>query len=126
MDDAGTIINPLLAHGQVAGSTAQGLGAAMVEATLLDEAGQPLTTSFLDYAVLSAAEMPPLLMDFIESPTPRNPLGAKGIGEAGTIGGPPAVANAIADVLGRTDLDPPFTEERVWRALRDRRPTTRR
>ncbi len=117
VDDAGPIINPLLAEGQVIGATVQGLGASLVEEAVLDAAGQPLTTSFMDYTLLSAAEIPPLLTDFVESPSPRNPLGAKGIGEGGTIGTPPAIANAVADALGRVDLDPPFTEEKLWRAL---------
>ena len=117
VDDAGTIINPLLAEGQVIGATVQGLGASLVEEALLDGSGQPQTASFMDYTLLSAAEIPPLLTDFVESPSPRNPLGAKGIGEGGTIGTPPAVANAVADALGRFDLDPPFTEGKLWRAL---------
>ena len=119
VDDAGTIINPLLAEGQVIGATVQGLGASLVEEAVLDAAGQPQAISFMDYTLLSAAEIPPLRTDFVESPSPRNPLGAKGIGEGGTIGTPPAVANAVADALGRYDLDPPFTEQKLWRALQD-------
>ncbi len=108
VDDAGRIMNPLLAEGQVVGGTVQGLGACLTE-----EAGQP---SLLDYGLLTAAEVPEITTEFVESPSPLNPLGAKGIAESGTIGAPPAVANALADALGR-HLDPPFTAEKVWAAL---------
>ena len=101
-------MNPLLAEGQVVGGAVQGLGACLTE-----EAGEP---SLLDYGLLTAAEVPELATEFVESPSPLNPLGAKGIGESGTIGAPPAVANALADALGR-HIDPPFTAEKVWRAL---------
>jgi carbon-monoxide dehydrogenase large subunit len=119
VDDAGTIINPLLAEGQVIGATVQGLGASLTEEAVLDSAGQPLTTSLMDYVLLTAAEIPEMRTDFVESPSPINPLGAKGIGEGGTIGTPPAIASAVADALGRADLDPPFTEEKLWRALQE-------
>lgn len=121
VDDAGRIMNPLLAEGQVIGGTVQGLGAALVEAAEWDESGQPTTTSFADYSLLTAAEVPPIRSAFVETPSPLNPLGAKGIGEGGTIGAPAAVANAVADALGGgVGLDPPFTAERVWRALGER------
>ena len=108
VDDAGRIMNPLLAEGQVVGGTVQGLGGCLTE-----EVGRP---SLLDYGLLTAAEVPEITTDFVESPSPLNPLGAKGIAESGTIGAPPAVANALADALGR-HLDPPFTAEKVWEAL---------
>ncbi|HEX6678621.1 MAG TPA: molybdopterin cofactor-binding domain-containing protein, partial [Actinomycetes bacterium] len=123
VDDAGTIINPLLAEGQVLGGTVHGLGTVLTEEMAFDEYDQPLTASFVSYAMLSAAEQPPIETAFVTSPTPLNPLGAKGIGEAGTIGAPAAIANAVADALaplGVRHLDPPYTPERLWRALRDR------
>jgi carbon-monoxide dehydrogenase large subunit len=118
VDDAGRIVNPLLAEGQVVGGAVQGLGAVLCEEVVHDEAGQPATTTLLDYALLTAADVPPIRTEFVETPSPLNPLGAKGIGEAGTIGAPPAVANALADALGGHLVDPPFTAEKVWRALR--------
>jgi len=117
VDDAGTIINPLLAEGQVMGGTVHGLGTVLTEEMAYDEHGQPATSSFAGYALLSAGEQPPVATAFVSSPTPLNPLGAKGIGEAGTIGAPAAVANAVADALGGVHVDPPFTPEKLWRAL---------
>jgi carbon-monoxide dehydrogenase large subunit len=117
VDDAGTIINPLLAEGQVLGGTIHGLGTVLTEEIAHDEHGQPLTSSFVGYAMLSAGEQPPVETAFVSTPTPLNPLGAKGIGEAGTIGAPAAVANAVADALGGVHVDPPYTPEKLWRAL---------
>jgi carbon-monoxide dehydrogenase large subunit len=121
VDDAGVIVNPLLAEGQVIGGTAQGLGECLTEEFLYDEQGQPTTASFADYSLLTAAEMPPLRTGFVESPSPLNPLGAKGIGEGGAIGTPAAVANAVADALGGVRLDPPYTEEKLWNAIKEKR-----
>ena len=120
VDDAGTIVNPLLAEGQVLGGTAQGLGECLVEEVLYDEWGQPTSASFADYSLLTAAEMPEVATAFVESPSPLNPLGAKGIGEGGAIGTPAAVANAVADALGGRRVDPPYTEEKLWRAAQAR------
>jgi aerobic carbon-monoxide dehydrogenase large subunit len=119
VDDAGTIVNPLLAEGQVIGGTAQGLGQCLVEEAIYDEEGNPTFASFVGYSLLTAAEMPPVIAAFVESPSPLNPLGAKGIGEGGAIGTPGAVANAVADALGGMRIDPPFSEEKLWRALRE-------
>jgi carbon-monoxide dehydrogenase large subunit len=116
VDDAGTIVNPLLAEGQVIGGTAQGLGECLTEEALFDEIGQPSGASYLDYSLLTAAEMPPVATAFVESPSPLNPLGATGIGEGGAIGTPAAVGNAVAAAVGR-NVDPPYTEEKLWRAL---------
>jgi carbon-monoxide dehydrogenase large subunit len=116
VDDAGTIINPLLAEGQVLGGTIHGLGTVLTEEFAYDEDGQPLTGSFVNYALLSAGEQPPVATAFVESPSPLNPLGAKGIGEAGTIGTPAAIANAVTAALGGRWVDPPFTPEKLWRA----------
>ena len=118
VDDAGTIINPLLAEGQVIGGVAQGLGQCLVEEAAYDEEGNPTFASFVGYSLMTAAEMPPVLAAFVETPSPLNPLGAKGIGEGGANGTPAAVANAVADALGGIRVDPPFTEEKLWRALR--------
>jgi carbon-monoxide dehydrogenase large subunit len=117
VDDAGTIVNPLLAEGQVLGGTAQGLGECLLEEALHDDGGQFTSASFLDYSVITAAEMPPVAAAFVESPSPLNPLGAKGIGEGGAIGTPAAVGNAVAAALGGASLDPPYTEDKLWRAL---------
>jgi carbon-monoxide dehydrogenase large subunit len=119
-DDPGKVVNPLLAEGQVLGAVAQGLGECLSEEAVYDEEGQPRTASFADYKILTAAEIPPVATAFLETPSPYNPLGAKGVGEAGAIGTPAAVANAVADALaaeGLAGLDPPFTEERLWQAL---------
>jgi carbon-monoxide dehydrogenase large subunit len=118
VDDAGTIVNPLLAEGQVFGGTVHGLGASLTEEIVYDEAGQPTTVSLLDYSLLTAAEVPELRTAFVQSPSPRNPLGAKGIGEGGAIGTPAAIGNAIADALGGLKTDPPYTAEKLWGALR--------
>jgi carbon-monoxide dehydrogenase large subunit len=118
IDDAGTIINPLLAEGQVIGATAQGLGQCLVEQALYDEEGNPTFASFVGYSLLTAAEMPPVIAAFVESPSPLNPLGAKGIGEGGSVGTPGAVANAVADALGGVRVDPPFSEDKLWRAVK--------
>ena len=119
VDDAGTIVNPLLAEGQVIGGSAQGLGQCLVEEAVYDEEGNPTFASFVGYSLLTAAEMPPLATEFVESPSPLNPLGAKGIGEGGAIGTPAAVANAVADALGGVRVDPPFTADKLWRALQE-------
>jgi aerobic carbon-monoxide dehydrogenase large subunit len=118
VDDAGTIVNPLLAEGQVIGGSVHGLGAALSEEVVHDEHGQPLTASLLDYSLLTAVEVPEIRAHFVESPSPRNPLGAKGIGEGGAIGVPAAVGNAIADALGGRHVDPPYTSDKLWKALR--------
>jgi carbon-monoxide dehydrogenase large subunit len=118
VDDAGTIVNPLLAEGQALGGTLTGLGAALSEEVVYDEHAQPASSSLLDYRLPTAGELPgELLTAFVETPTPLNPLGAKGLGDNGAIGVPPAVANALSDALDGLQLDPPFTAERVWRAL---------
>jgi carbon-monoxide dehydrogenase large subunit len=118
VDDAGVVINPLLAHGQVVGGTVQALGECLVEEARFGEAGDPLDLSFMQYHLLTSADIPPITTAEVCSPSPLTPLGAKGVGEAGAIGTLPAVANAVADALGGTRLDPPFSDERLWRALR--------
>ena len=117
VDDAGTIINPLLAHGQVIGGAAQGLGECLVEEAIYDEEGQLRTGSFADYALLTAEGVPPIEIGEVATPSPRNPLGAKGVGEGGAIGSLPAVANAVVDAIGGVHVDPPYQAEKLWRLL---------
>ncbi|HET9104190.1 MAG TPA: xanthine dehydrogenase family protein molybdopterin-binding subunit [Solirubrobacteraceae bacterium] len=117
VDDAGTLINPLLVHGQVIGGAVQALGECLTEEVVFDEDGQNRSGSLLDYSLLTAAEVPPILTGEVVTPSPLNPLGAKGAGEGGAVGALPAVANAVADALGGRHLDPPYTADRVWRAL---------
>jgi carbon-monoxide dehydrogenase large subunit len=120
VDDAGRILNPLLAEGQVHGGLAQGAAQALYEEVRFDDDGNPLTSNFADYAVISAPELPMFERVMMETPTPLNALGAKGIGESGTIGSTPAVHNAVIDALshlGVRHIDMPVTPEKVWRAL---------
>ncbi|MEM8856574.1 MAG: molybdopterin cofactor-binding domain-containing protein, partial [Pseudomonadota bacterium] len=121
VDDAGRLIDPSLAHGQVVGGAVQGLGEAMMERIVYDDDGQLVTGSFMDYAVPRADDVPPIHSHTLETPSPLTPLGAKGIGEAGTIGVPAAILNATLDALrplGVRSLDFPLTPHRVWQALR--------
>lgn len=123
-DDAGTIINPLIVDGQVHGGLAQGIAQALLEEVLFDEEGNPITSNLADYACISAAELPSFERIPMETPTHRNPLGAKGIGEAGTIGATPAVHNAVVDAirhLGLCHVDMPCTPQRVWNAIQSTR-----
>ena len=120
VDDAGTIINPLLAEGQLLGSLAQGLGQALLEAIVYDGDGQLLTSTLMDYAIPRAEDIPALTIEKMHIATPRNPLGAKGLGEAGCIAIPPALVNAAVDALaphGVTHVDMPLHPERLWTAL---------
>ena len=120
-DDAGVILNPLLADGQVHGGLAQGAAQALFEEFRYDEDGNPLTTNFADYPVISATELPMFERVVLETPTHINPLGAKGIGESGTVGATPAIQNAVIDALchlGVRHIDMPLTPEKVWRQIR--------
>jgi carbon-monoxide dehydrogenase large subunit len=120
VDDAGRILNPLLAAGQVHGGIAQGVAQALFEAIHYDDDGQPKTTNFADYAIISAADLPSFDLVHMETPTFANELGAKGVGESGTIGAIPAVYNAVVDALahlGVRHLETPATPERIWRAV---------
>ena len=119
-DDAGTIINPLIFDGQVHGGVASGIAHTLMEEFVYDDDGNPLTGNFMDYAFMSAAEFPSFERIPMETPTDRNPLGAKGIGEAGTIGAGPAVHNAVVDALshlGIRHIEMPTTAARVWKAM---------
>jgi carbon-monoxide dehydrogenase large subunit len=126
VDDVGRMINPLLVKGQIHGGAVQGLGQGLAEVLTYDEAGQVLAGSFMDYAMPRADEVPPFDVDAHEVPTRVNPLGAKGVGEAGTVGALPALLNAVNDALaplGVRHLDMPATPERVWQAIRSARRT---
>jgi carbon-monoxide dehydrogenase large subunit len=120
VDDAGRIVNPLLVEGQRHGGIGQGAAQALLEEVRFDEDGNPITANFADYGIISAAELPDFELVTMETPTPVNPLGAKGIGESGTIGATPAVQSAVCDALahlGVRHVDIPATPERVWRAV---------
>ena len=126
VDDFGRVMNPLIVAGQVHGGVAQGLGQALFEGAVYDtDSGQPLTGSFLDYTMPRADGLPSIDFAYNEVPCQTNPLGVKGCGEAGSIGAPPAVMNAILDALrpeGVEHLDMPATPEKIWRALQLARP----
>ncbi len=120
VDDAGNILQPALAHGQLVGGAAQGIGSALLERLVYDQQGQLLTGSFMDYALPRADQMPPIEIESLCSPSPLNPLGAKGVGEAGCIGVPAAILNAARDALsliGEFDLQFPLLPEQLWRIL---------
>jgi aerobic carbon-monoxide dehydrogenase large subunit len=123
VDDAGVIINPLLARGQIHGGVVQGIGQALYEEARYDrETGQLLTGSLLDYAVPHADSLPKIRSQFQETPSPTNPLGVKGIGESGAIGAPPTIVHAVLDALapfGIEHLDMPLTPLKIWAAIRD-------
>ena len=125
VDDVGRMVNPMLVKGQIHGGVVQGLGQALFEELTYDpETGQLLAGSFMDYAMPRADDVPLFEVDSHEVPTAVNPLGAKGVGEAGTVGALPALANAVLDALaplGIRHLDMPFTPARVWQAIRDAR-----
>jgi len=123
VDDCGPVINPLIVAGQVHGGIAQGVGQALFEEAVYDESGQPIAGSFLDYAIPHSEDLPRLSIGHTVTPSPINPLGIKGVGEAGTIGSVPAIANAVMDALaplGIRHIDLPLTPLRVWNALAGR------
>ena len=117
LDDFGRVINPMLVRGQVHGGVAQGIGQALMENCVYDSNGQLLTASFTDYAMPRAEDLPDIHFDYREFPCTTHALGAKGCGEAGTVGALPAVMSAVCDALGVDHFDMPATSERVWRAL---------
>jgi aerobic carbon-monoxide dehydrogenase large subunit len=124
VDDCGTVINHTIVEGQVHGGVAQGIGQALFEEIVYDREGNLLTTNFADYTIPSAADLPAIEALLVETPTPRNVLGAKGVGESGPIGALPAVLNAIVDALtpfGVDFVEMPATPERVWRAIQSAR-----
>jgi carbon-monoxide dehydrogenase large subunit len=124
VDDCGKVINPLIVEGQVHGGIAQGIGQALYEEGVYDDDGNLVTTTLADYLIPSAADLPSYVTDRTETPATTNPLGVKGIGEAGTIAATPAVVNAVVDALrpfGINDITMPCTPERVWRAIENAR-----
>ena len=124
VDDVGKAVNPLIVEGQVHGGLAQGIAQALYEEAVYDEDGNLLTTTMADYLLPSAADLPSFTTDRTETPATTNPLGVKGVGEAGTIASTPAVVNAIVDALrpfGVQDVPMACTPERVWRAIQDAR-----
>jgi aerobic carbon-monoxide dehydrogenase large subunit len=121
VDDCGRQINPLLVQGQIHGGIAQGIGQAMIEGVEYGEDGQLLTGTLMDYAMPIASELPHFELDHTVTLTTVNPLGVKGVGEAGTIGSTPAVAAAIADALGVAHIDMPFKSEKLWKIIQQQR-----
>ena len=121
-DDFGVIINPMVVEGQVHGGVTQGIGQALLEQVVYDEEGQLLTGSYMDYCMPRADDVPSYTLDHHGTPSPTNPLGIKGCGEAGAIGAPPAVINAITDAIGVNDIQMPATPSKVWAALQAARP----
>ena len=122
VDDFGNVVNPMIVDGQIHGGLAQGIGAALWEEAAFDANGQPVTASFMDYAMPKAHQLPDFTLGRTVTPTPLNPLGAKGMGESPTVASTPAVVNAVVDALspfGITHLDMPLTPEKVWRAIRE-------
>ena len=122
VDDCGEQINPMIVEGQVHGGIAYGIGQALWEEAVYDENGQLLTSTLLDYALPKAHRLPSFELDHTVTPCPHNPLGVKGIGEAGTIASPVTIVNAVVDALrphGVTHLDMPLAPERLWRAIQD-------
>ena len=116
-DDFGNIINPMIVEGQVHGGIAQGVGQALLEGAVYDGSGQLVTASYMDYTMPRAADLPSFQVSTSNTPCPSNPLGIKGCGEAGAIGSPPAVINAITDALGHENLTMPATPQKVWAAV---------
>jgi carbon-monoxide dehydrogenase large subunit len=116
------VLHHTLAEGQIHGGLAQGIGQALYEEARYDDNGQPLSGTLLDYALPTAQQLPGFTTGLLETPSPLNPLGAKGVGEAGTIGAPPAIVNAVLDALaplGVTSVDMPLRAERVWAAIQE-------
>jgi aerobic carbon-monoxide dehydrogenase large subunit len=126
VDDCGKVINPLLVEGQVQGGIVQGLGQALYEGVVYDDNGQIVNASLMQYAIPKAVGFPRLQLSRTETPTPVNPLGIKGIGEAGTIGSTPAAVNAVIDALapfGVEHVDMPLTSQKIWRLCQSTRRT---
>ena len=123
VDDCGTVINPVLVEGQIHGGLAQGIGQALMEEAVWDDSGQLVSGSFLDYAMPTAEDFPTFTLDRTVTPSPHNPMGAKGVGELGTVAATPTVVNAVVDALshlGVSHVDMPIKPEKVWRILRER------
>ncbi len=127
VDDVGHVVNPLIVEGQVHGGLAQGIAQALYEEAVHDESGTLLSSSFAEYLLPTAVDLPPFVTDRTDTPAPGNPLGVKGVGEAGTIASTPAVVNAVLDAVrpfGVTDVRCLYTDA-IWHALRDARGGTK-
>ena len=127
VDDVGTVLNPMLLHGQIHGGVAQGVGQVLMEDICRDTSGQPITGSFMDYALPRASDLGDIVVESHPVPTKTNPLGVKGAGEAGCVGALPAVANALVDALsefGVQHIEMPATRERIWRAINGHKPAS--
>lgn len=123
VDDCGNIINPMIVNGQIHGGATQGIAQALYEEAVYDRHGQLVTGSLMDYPLPTTAELPTFVTDRTVTPTPSNPMGVKGVGEAATIGAPPAVVNAVIDALsplGVRHIDMPLKPKTVWRVLKDK------
>jgi len=124
VDDCGRVLNHYLAESQIHGGLAQGIGQALYEEVIYDQDGQLLSGTLLDYPLPIAPHVPDFITDFVETPSPNNPLGVKGVGEAGCIGAPPAIVNAVLDALtplGIKTIDMPLKPEKVWAVIREAR-----
>ena len=124
MDDCGNVINPMIVDGQIHGGIAQGIGQAMFEEAIYDDAGNLLTASMVDYPLPAAADLPSFRLGRTTTPTDVNPMGVKGIGEAGTIGSAQTIVNAVVDAvspLGVKHIDMPLRPRRVWQAMQEAR-----
>jgi carbon-monoxide dehydrogenase large subunit len=122
VDDCGVILNPMIVEGQIHGGVAQGLGEALREQMLYGQDGQVVTGTLMNYAIMRASDMPELTLGETVTPNPFHPLGVKGVGEAGTNGAPPAIANAVMDALaplGIDHIDMPYTAPKLWEAIRN-------
>jgi carbon-monoxide dehydrogenase large subunit len=120
VDDAGTVVNPMLLEGQLPGGVVKGLGEAVMERIVYDNSGQLLTASLMDCALPRAGDIPPIILASLPTVSPVNPVGARGVGEAGCFGVPVAIVNAVLDALaplGIEGVDMPPTSETVWRAV---------
>jgi carbon-monoxide dehydrogenase large subunit len=120
VDDCGRILNHYLTEAQIHGSLAQGISQALYEEVVYDQEGQLLSGTLMDYTLPIAGQIPDFVTDFIETPSPHNPLGAKGVGEAGCVGAPPAIVNAVLDALsplGIKTIDMPLRPEKIWKLL---------
>ncbi len=125
--DCGQIINPMIVEGQIHGGIAQGLGQALFEQVTYDQDGQPLSGTLMDYAIPRAVDIPDLILDTVDTISPTNPLGAKGIGSVSTVPSPAAIANAIMNAIASTGIrhiDTPYTKEKLWRSVRDLNPSS--
>ena len=124
VDDCGHVLNHTMTEGQIHGSLAQGIGQALFEEVVYDREGQLLSSTFMDYAMPLAAEVPHFTIGLVETPSPFNPLGAKGVGEAGCIGGPSAIVNEVLDALaplGIISVDMPLKPEKIWSLIQQAR-----